>query len=238
MPNYQITCETPNAEIRYTIDGSEPNQNSTLYSGAFSSDILPRAKAWADGYRESRLGVIPVGTTLTIDDVEVFVIYAQNGINIAVDKNHNLSYYISGNDYASYSLPVDDVKYGYEWGGYKTASGIQSTYIGSGLTNTNALIGMNLQSDTAGWYVVWDKVREFKNSHSDNWFVPSKDELKLVWENQNKLLNLSGNYWTSSEYSGSNSKTLAYCKPFISYDTYAGYHKNDHSCQTRLCVIL
>jgi len=31
-----ITCSTPNAEIRYTVDNSEPNTSSQLYSGPFS----------------------------------------------------------------------------------------------------------------------------------------------------------------------------------------------------------
>ncbi|HPX16196.1 MAG TPA: chitobiase/beta-hexosaminidase C-terminal domain-containing protein, partial [Petrotogaceae bacterium] len=34
--NVSITCETPGAEIRYTLDGSQPSLSSTLYTGAIN----------------------------------------------------------------------------------------------------------------------------------------------------------------------------------------------------------
>ena len=32
----EISCHTPDVQIRYTLDGSEPNENSTLYEGPFT----------------------------------------------------------------------------------------------------------------------------------------------------------------------------------------------------------
>ena len=240
MPNYQITCETPNAEIRYTIDGSEPNKNSTLYSGVFSSDNIPRAKAWADGYRESvdDVLVMTVGDTITLDGIEILVIYSQDGINIAVDKNHDLSFYVKGSDYVNSSdYDQSPGTFGYEWGGYETATGITATEVGTGLANTNALIGMNLQPNTSGWWIIWDKVKEFRQNHSDNWFVPSKDELNLVYQQKANLSNISTSssgypyYWSSSE----SSSNLAWYQLFDS-GRQDYYFKLHHYRRVRLCV--
>ena len=78
----------------------------------------------------------------------------------------------------------------YQWGGYGTDTGITETAIGTGLTNTNALLAMNLQS-TDGTPTVWDAIKEFRNSHSDRWFIPSRDE--------GKGYNEKIGTWTSSE---------------------------------------
>ena len=75
----------------------------------------------------------------------------------------------------------------FQWGGYGTATGITATEIGTGLTNTNSLIAMNLQS-TDGTPTVWDAIKEFRSTNGDRWFLPSKDE----------ALKMSPT-WTSSE---------------------------------------
>ena len=63
----------------------------------------------------------------------------------------------------------------YQWGGYGTATGITETAIGTGLTNTNALLAMNLQS-TDGTPTIWDALAEFRSTYGDRWFIPSRDE--------------------------------------------------------------
>lgn len=155
---------------------------------------------------------------------------------IGVDKNHDLSYYVNGSDWVdSDEYNVSPGTFGYEWGGYGIETGITSTDIGTGLANTNALIGMNLQPDTSGWWVVWDKVEEFRQSHSDNWFVPSIDELDLVYKNKANLSNLSLNtryyYWSSSERSYTNGQTQYFNS---GYQTSNG--KDTHDDRARLCV--
>ncbi len=49
-----ITCETPDAVIRYTLDGSEPTSASALYTNtlSFKSTTVLRAKAFKDGFLE------------------------------------------------------------------------------------------------------------------------------------------------------------------------------------------
>ena len=89
-------------------------------------------------------------------------------------------------------LYVGDV-YMHQWGGYGTATGINATAIGTGLANTNALLAMNLQS-TDGTPTIWDAIKEFRNTHSDRWFIASRDE--GVEAKKNGLDDI----WTSSEY--------------------------------------
>jgi|GEM_PF-2495780 len=53
--NVSITCETPGAEIRYTLDGSQPSLSSTLYTGAIniSSSATLTVKAFKAGWTDS-----------------------------------------------------------------------------------------------------------------------------------------------------------------------------------------
>ena len=121
-------------------------------------------------------------------------------------------------------------------GGYGTETGIQDTAVGTGLTNTNALIGMNLRPKTSGWYVVWDKVMDFRSTYGHNWFVPSKDELNLIYENRANLSNLSLNtnfwYWSSSE-----SSTNYAVRAFFNAGILSGYQKDGHTLRVRLCYM-
>lgn len=165
-----------------------------------------------------------VGETVVLDGIESVIIYDNGtedtwGQYVCVDKNHDLVWYISGNDYQNESESLSTIntanKYGYEWGGYGTNTGVTSREIGDGLSNTNSLIEMNLQPRDSDWYVIWDKVVEFREGRSDKWFVPSKDELDLVYENRDNLNGLTAindpdnepnpYYWSSSENSGNSS---------------------------------
>ena len=191
-----------------------------------------------------------VGDIASVDGIDVFIIAAlkdgawvsdtgnEGTQYIAVDKSHDLSFYVKGSDYVNSSdYNQSPGTYGYEWGGYNTTTGITNTEVGTGLSNTNALIGMNLQPNTSGWWVVWNKVVEFRQSHSDKWFVPSKDELNLIYSNKSNLSNLSLNtnpyYWSSSE----NSSSAAWFQDFSS-GVQSIYYKNDHYNRVRLCCLL
>lgn len=182
-----------------------------------------------------------VGDTVILDGIECVCIC--DNPYLFVDKNHDLSYYVKGSDYVnSGDYDQSPGTYGYEWGGYEIEieTGIQDTSVGAGLSNTNALIGMNLQSDTLDWWVVWDKVNEFRQSHSDKWFVPSKDELYLVYLQRGKLNNLSSTlegycyYWSSSE----RSPGFAYGYLFTNVGFSDRFNKNIHYLRTRLCRTL
>ncbi len=119
--------------------------------------------------------------------------------------------------------------YIFQWGGYGTETGIRNYEIGNGLSNTNALITMNLQS-TDGTPTVWDAITEFRSTHSDRWFVPCRDEVALLKEGN--WSDTGESKWSSSEYDTSSNnfvyvsihdspysrnaskKLLYYLKPF------------------------
>lgn len=198
-----------------------------------------------NSYREE---IVPVnGLTILIDGIECYglsgvvekidyqgkTIYKGIGKAILVDKNHDLSYYFKGSDFANtYYTPKT---FGYEWGGFEISTGVKYTEVGTGLDNTNEIIGMNPQADKKGWNTVWKMIKRFRKSHSDNWFLPSKDELNLVFKARGNLNNLSiikdNNYWSSSE----NSRSLAWYQSF--YDgRQSATGKGDHGIRSRLCV--
>lgn len=172
------------------------------------------------------------------------IIYKGIGKSIFVDKNHDLSYYFTGSDYVD---EVDSVlvintsnKYGYEWGGYQVETGITSTAVGTGLSNTNSLIAKNLRPDADDWHVIWDKIKEFRESHSDQWFLPSYDELGLIYEARSNLSNLSTLraatspypfYWSSSEYSS----LSAWIQYFNTGGSRSSRGKASHFARSRLC---
>lgn len=174
-----------------------------------------------------------VGDVTILDGIEVLCINMNP--YIFVDRNHDLSYYCVGSDCVdSNDYQHSPGTFGYEWGGYGTETRVQDTAIGTGLNNTNQLISKNLQPDTPGWWVVWDKINEFRQSHSDQWFVPSKDELNLVYENRNSLNNLSLNtryyYWSSSEYSSSHA-----WRQYFNSGLQNNTTKHIHNYRVRLC---
>lgn len=199
--------------------------------------------------------VLHVGDTVTLDEIEVYVLAAKDedgtwssdtgatGVEfIGVDKNHDLSYYVKGSDYTDESESADvintDNKYGYEWGGYLTETGITATDIGTGLSNTNSLIEMNLQPVTEEWYVVWDKIKEFRETRSSLWFLPSKEELNLIYKIRSNLsglttINDDGKnpyYWSSSEYNSSRAWGRRFNAGYTDF-----YYKGRHRYRSRLC---
>ena len=109
----------------------------------------------------------------------------------------------------AYEKPLNDRAY--QWGGSGTATGITETAIGTGLTNTNALLAMNLQS-TNGTPTIWDVLKEFRTANGDRWFIPSREEAKFAYTEYN--------CWTSSEY---DSGYAYYCSSRINTDAQGKY---------------
>ena len=187
------------------------------------------------------------GETYTFDDIETYCLLGTADADhpLFVDKNHDLSYYLAGSDYVdesdSYSAINATNKYGYEWGGYEVETGVTTTTAGTGLSNTNSLIEMNLQSNWDGWYVVWDKIKEFRQSHSDNWFLPSKDELNLIYEARSNLSGLTTiNDFNKNPYYCSSSESDS---EFARYQDFSkgnqsGIRKYFHGVRSRLCYTI
>ena len=58
----QITCSTPDSQIYYTTDNSEPNKQSNLYSDIFEVEegTTIKAKAYKEGYIESDIAELTI----------------------------------------------------------------------------------------------------------------------------------------------------------------------------------
>ena len=188
-----------------------------------------------------------VGDTVVLDGIESVIVFdngseAEWGRYLCVDKNHDLSYYLEGSDFYN-EKESDDVintsaQYGYEWGGYDISCIFysQETAIGGGLKNTNVLISLNLQPETENWYILWDKVVEFRKNYSNKWFVPTAKELREVYDCVYNLENLSRSsgtfYWSSTE------AYLFDQSEVVNFRDGAGTsysYKYSHSIRSRLC---
>lgn len=256
--NQRSYLENLSSIVGYSFywSSSEDNEFSNSDRGGYANEIdfsdgiyAPSGKAGKRRVRlcryatDEELNPPKVGDTYTLDGVESVIIYDAGseqswGRYILADKNHDLSYYISGSDFSD-SEESDDVinaaaTYGYEWGGYGTTTGITSQAIGNGLSNTNSLINLNLQPQTSDWRVVWDVVQQFRSTHSDSWFVPSLNELQQVCNQKSFLENLSNvgynHYWSSSEYGN-----LAAWQIIFAGNLQIDSTKNLHNLRTRLC---
>jgi hypothetical protein len=105
---------------------------------------------------------------------------------------------------AGWSGSADDP--GKVWGGYGTAvEGGTGTAIGTGSSNTQKIVAMfgNAEPYESKTDYAAKLCADYRGGGYDDWFLPSKDELNLMYLNlyMNNLGGFSdGKYWSSSEY--------------------------------------
>ena len=187
-----------------------------------------------------------VGDVVVKDGIESVCVYKEEarqdwGQYLFVDKGHDLSYYITGLDYVNNNDYITSPgTFGYEWGEYGTSQEMtDSSYqeIGKGLSNTNTLISKNLTPNTSGWRVLWDMIEEFRVSHSDDWFIPSTNELSLIYSRKEYLVNISTKtnpgYWASSELNSDSAYIVSFNTGILNYSS-----KDNHYRHSRLCFYL
>ena len=215
-----ITCSTPDSIIRYTLDGNDPTETSTLYEGEF--DVTPpvtvKARGFKEGWIESDVASyevkvpVPVTAPMTLPDGSVLFYdrgtsYGEYKINDsgypertdgAVDdgsaESQNWRYLICDQH------DLDDGTF--QWGHYGTSEGLTGTAIGVGLPNTEAMITKYGDDDTYWWKLIKEK----RDSTGLDWFMPSKDELDMMYDNRTVITGQGGDafktdtsYWSSSE---------------------------------------
>ena len=97
-------------------------------------------------------------------------------------------------------IALDDIENPVQWGVYAVEISGTQTGIGTGNTNTQIIINrLETLGETNRAAQLCD---DFVFGELSDWFLPSKDELYLVYQNlpANSLTQLSGWYWTSSQY--------------------------------------
>jgi len=113
----------------------------------------------------------------------------------------------------------------YSWGCYPSTSILTSTALGTGATNTAAIVAGCSDPNTAA--KICDNL--VLNGYSD-WFLPSKDEFDLIYSNI-YLQGISSfsfsifNYWCSSEQQ----KPYAWCKQFMQPFNWTNDNKNSNN---------
>lgn len=182
---------------------------------------------------------------------------------IAVDKNHDLSFYVKGNDWYN----ADNSSYTYYplilWAETTAVTGGNGERFGDGLTNTQKALalegtlfhidGKESSKTLWSWFLYFQK-NCITEKNGGYWFVPSREELDRLPRNEVNNYSRSGNmsyYWTSTEttwrITRSSSKDtgeykLVYYR--FNYDDMelSGYKDNTHGslddARARLCRVL
>ena len=108
---------------------------------------------------------------------------------------------------------TEDNSTGIQWyNGANTTTGATGTALGTGLANTNAIIAS--QGGTAGSYAYAAGIcADYSVTEGgvtyDDWFLPSKDELNILYLNKDKIGGLKSSfYWSSTEYDDTRAREL------------------------------
>jgi hypothetical protein len=116
--NHTLSCNTSGALIYYTIDGTEPNETSTLYTGSFTlpakADGVPtvlKAKAYKSGYAPS----LTITRNYYITPAPMYI----------ADPTHNGMAYFYDPGFPRYLLPCTTFDY---TAGYSSTTTLFSSY--------------------------------------------------------------------------------------------------------------
>ncbi|MCB5278633.1 MAG: chitobiase/beta-hexosaminidase C-terminal domain-containing protein [Candidatus Cloacimonetes bacterium] len=102
--NVTISSSTDGATIRYTLDGTEPNESSTIYANPInvSQNTTIKAKAWAEGYEPS----------YTAAAAYVFPVVVQNLSELRQQAADNSTlYYVNGEVILSFKQSLRNQKF-------------------------------------------------------------------------------------------------------------------------------
>jgi hypothetical protein len=110
-------------------------------------------------------------------------------------------------------------------------TGARATAIGTGLSNTNAIIAA--QGATATNYAA-GLARAHNGGGYNDWYLPSKDELAKIWINRIAIGGWSSSgtlvdYWSSSEINNGDAYFMYYNDGVL----YSGYNYKPSSCHVR-----
>ena len=109
--------------------------------------------------------------------------------------------YVAGEFHGLISATTDQIiNITWNWGGSNVSTGATGTALGTGNSNTNTIVNV-YGSGTYAAKLCFDLVL---NGYSD-WYLPSREEMSKMILNKNAIGGFSSaNYWSSSEFSGTN----------------------------------
>jgi formylglycine-generating enzyme len=88
--NITITCATSGAEIRYTLDGTEPNPTSALYANSITinSTTTIKARAYKDGWTKSRTATAIFTISIPLDGLVAYYPFNGNAYDVSGSNNN------------------------------------------------------------------------------------------------------------------------------------------------------
>ena len=144
-----------------------------------------------------------VGDVVTLDGIESVIIYDAGseqewGRYIVTDRYHNL-YDYSSDEYSTTN---------YVWNTDPKVTNINNINKGQCLNNINQIIALKDPSyqPISGYKSLIESIKNFRNSHSDKWFIPSYEELALIMSNSEKFYNIFTSGTNNTFYFASSSE--------------------------------
>ena len=211
-----MSTTTSGATIHYTTDGSEPTIASPVYSIPFTVSATTTVKAMAAKRGMANSTIASQLYTLQLP------IYAVGDVGPAGGK----IFYVNNDPLITTwkyleAAPADEANI-YMYSSTATTTGATETAIGTGQTNTTTIVNVLKTVETGSYAakVCDDKSVTYNGKTYADWFLPSKEELALMYTNRTMLGGFSASLsWSSTEYS----TNTAWSQYFGSGEQYTNY---------------
>lgn len=231
--NISMSCDTPDAEIRYESSGSadtvptDPTESSTLYSSPFglavtSAGTQIKARAFKSEYEPSDVVIktikpvasitvpmaLPDGSVLFYDRGEEYGAYHLNDDGYPARDDDNVDDGSRWSEYWRYLIcDKSDLSLPKLWGPYNVSELTTVSNVGFGLAQTDDMVEKYFDNDSYHWKFIKEK----RLNTGFNWFMPTISELKLVYDNRASILEMGADdfkldsyHWSVTEYNDRN----------------------------------
>ena len=163
-----IGANTDGDNITYTIQNPKLTENATF------EDV----SLFVDANKDNKLAI-----GQSYQGGKIAYIYQSGDTGYVAGETHGLI------------AATEDQSSGIQWSAAPIVTGATGTAIGTGLTNTNAIIA----AQGSGSYAA-SIARDYNGGGYTDWFLPSKDELNLLYENKTTNMGFTDYYyWSSTE---------------------------------------